>query len=949
MKRRPQDTKDFNRRPQGIKEVREAREQADAERRRLLERHKDHHLAVQREQQARAAVLEAKRNRFAGLSIADALAAARRLAFIDLEADQKGDAVPLNRPTLAMLEMFLKVLRDRSSVATLQWPRGSRDMSILHPLAMLAIMGSSSERASGTYMWCPAVADFRTLYYPWRGCGTGNIQRRVLVDRNEITKRNGFHLTRGHVGEAERSPELGKLHITLGHLNHLKLRDVAKPHLAHPTLGELYPTFGALGGEDAPRPFTAALYELFGRVRHGAALDQLQDHRADICQPTTAPFAFFGICPRSNVKSALHHSALSKGRAADACILDLGPPGLARLGPAWEGEVEEFLQMLVAHHPETPVFAVTQDIYVHRRIAHVLAKVGLTDRPSAGGSPPSRVVVRSSDDCFAVDADIGEVTEVAFQFHSAAGHGTAALRALSDAARASSDPSMAGLLRHSMGNVRRAMSLPCGLAAAHEVLGETDAGAETFLERRSAGTVLAVIKRQIELCVDGAERQRLTEAEQAVDVAFNEFENDTPIGSMLVEVAGAMSRKSSPSVIAFSSDYELLLGKRRICSDDEQGEQIKKRLASGFIRLATLQALDAELANIESGRSRNSWKRLVVVAPPRDPFAILLGRKWLPEEIIVLADREFVDRLGVTYAVLASHPDLTGAGRIGSRLAKAATAAKTEARARDVAPIDLDLDARGPTLIDESVIDLTTGEDDDDEREVVEFALESGRTMRVRPGGLVVRHDRFADLNPFQRATAREVTRGNTIVVPNQAFVQEARAVLPVRVLAHARVQVYHAAVEAALPGLPGATRAAKARHVIERLRSAGARVVVEATVLDWLNAAEHKLLPADLLRPHAPQHWREFRAFMGVINIPSALAETIWREGIEPLRIDRRKAGARMAQAFVSVLVDPHGGPSAMPSDVKEAIARLRRQAMEHLDGVLAVRRQDQREDAHA
>ena len=107
-------------------------------------------------------------------------------------------------------------------------------------------------------------------------------------------------------------------------------------------------------------------------------------------------------------------------------------------------------------------------------------------------------------------------------------------------------------------------------------------------------------------------------------------------------------------------------------------------IASGFIRLVTLQALDTELANIESGRSRNSWKRLIVVAPPRDPFAILLGRRWLPEEIIVVADREFVDRLGVTYAALASHPDLSGAGKIGSRLAKAAAAAKAEARARDV-------------------------------------------------------------------------------------------------------------------------------------------------------------------------------------------------------------------------------------------------------------------------
>src|SRR4051812_17534078 len=122
MSRRPQN---FNeRRQQGIKEVREAREKAEAERRRTFERYKEHRTAVDRERHAREAVLAVKRARFTALNIADALAAARRLTFVDLEAEEAGAALPLNRPTLAMLEGFLKVLRERISVATLQWPRG---------------------------------------------------------------------------------------------------------------------------------------------------------------------------------------------------------------------------------------------------------------------------------------------------------------------------------------------------------------------------------------------------------------------------------------------------------------------------------------------------------------------------------------------------------------------------------------------------------------------------------------------------------------------------------------------------------------------------------------------------------------------------------------------------------------------------------------------------------
>jgi hypothetical protein len=187
------------------------------------------------------------------------------------------------------------------------------------------------------------------------------------------------------------------------------------------------------------------------------------------------------------------------------------------------------------------------------------------------------------------------------------------------------------------------------------------------------------------------------------------------------------------------------------------------------------------------------------------------------------------------------------------------------------------MNASGPSSTDETIIDLTT-EEDDDECEILEFALESGRTMRIRPGRQVIRYDRFADINPFERATAREITSGNTIVVPNHAFVQEASAVLPVRILAQTRVQVYHAAVEAAISILPGDTRTAKARYVIRRLRSAGARAVVEAIVLDWLNAFEHKFAPADRLRPHAPQHWREFRAFMEAINIPGTRGHDLAR-----------------------------------------------------------------------
>jgi hypothetical protein len=64
-----------------------------------LDRFKEHQGAVDRERHVREVVLAAKRGRFATLSITDALAAARRLTFVDLEAGGTGLTAPPADPT----------------------------------------------------------------------------------------------------------------------------------------------------------------------------------------------------------------------------------------------------------------------------------------------------------------------------------------------------------------------------------------------------------------------------------------------------------------------------------------------------------------------------------------------------------------------------------------------------------------------------------------------------------------------------------------------------------------------------------------------------------------------------------------------------------------------------------------------------------------------------------
>ena len=925
-----------------LDQIRDGQARAAANRKRLIERLKA--------QAARVPVVKPQETslpsgpvdrRFENLNIDNAMAAAGRLRlkFLDTKVGQWRS---LNRPTLYLLEQFLHTLQGRHSAIVLQWPVGQRDVSLIHPLAMLATLCAPSPRVARGICWCDAVPDFRTLYFPWSGGATGAVQRNLLVDRDELLGRNKHHLTRRHVNEPEASDTLGRLHETLGHLHRLSKQEAHKPHLAHPTLAEIYAVFVAEGGDGESKPFEQAVGELFGRVRYGAALDQLTDHRPELSHAASAPFALFGVSSRANLRHVFSHTSLSAapggGRPPDVCLLDLGPPALNRLGHAWEEEVERFLAEVRGRFSGLPVLAVTQDSYVHRRVARIIRGSGQNAKVKADAQTcKSSILVRVSDDPLATDPAIEHVSQIQAQFYSAAGSASEALSALSEAARGTSDAILAGTLRRGMGGLRRALSLPCGLAKAYAVLCEeqSQADAEAFLEFRSRATLLGPIQNALATGIGGTERARLLEAETAVRCAFDALDAETPIGSLLRELAVTLARKSSRSLVVFASDIERRLGEHRIVGDDEHGHLLQRRVNSGYMLLASAVDVEARLREIETSRDRNSWKRLVLIAPSLDQLSVTLSRRWLPEELVVVCDRTFAVQVAGLYRALGVHSDFAGEERIGGRLSSVAAAAHAEALARAVAPVDLELEPHPTFNASEEVVDLAD-DGEDDAHEVVILKLQSGRTLRARLGSVIVRYHRDAEINPFERTVARDIGSGVAIVVPDHAFIDEARRILPVRVLAQNWVQLYHASIEASLQGIAGDTLNAKARTVLAQIRARGARTESEGAVLDWLRVEEHKSAPRDRLRPHAPQKRREFNAFMAIINVAEGIAEKIWTEGIEPLRIDRRRAGLRMAQAFVSVLVDPHAAAAGLDASVRQSIGTLRTRALDHLDEVV-------------
>jgi hypothetical protein len=620
------------------------------------------------------------------------------------------------------------------------------------------------------------------------------------------------------------------------------------------------------------------------------------------------------------------------------CLLDLGPPALSRLGHGWADQVEAFIQAVRKRYPILPFLAVTQDGYVHRQVLQMLEPPRPT-RSANGEDPPptSKVLLRKTEDALTPESTSdGDLTTLKAVVASAGGPPTAALTAMSSAARGLSDASVAGRIRRAMGGLRRAASLPCGLGAAHAWLEDLEgqAAAESFLERRSASDVLAPILEALDGPCTAAERERLLDAQAKVQRAYDGLEGDTPVGSLLLDQAVSLARKSTPSLFVFGTETERKLAERRWMTDPDHGEMLGEKVAGGKLRLIGADELDVVLEDIGSGRDRKSWKRMVLVAPVLDRLSALLIRTWLTEELIVICDHDLAGRIAATYGGLAKHPDIQTYRSLAQRLEALASEAKREAEARDVSVVDLSVEP-APIIVDsDEVIDLI--DDDEGGRSVVTISLQSGRTLRIRPGSVVVKYRRDAEINAFDKDTARDVHVGEVIVVPDRAFVAEARRVLPVEVLALSRVAMFHRLVVGALAEIPGGGLPAKAKIVGQRMRALGAREVGQASIIDWLRAADHQLVPPEKRRPHAPQNKTEFRAFMEVLGV-GALAEMIWNEGVQQMRVARRQAGLRMAQAFVSVLVDPHGASLGFDVAVRSKIAILRQRALDHLDTVTA------------
>jgi hypothetical protein len=299
---------------------------------------------------------------------------------------------------------------------------------------------------------------------------------------------------------------------------------------------------------------------------------------------------------------------------------------------------------------------------------------------------------------------------------------------------------------------------------------------------------------------------------------------------------------------------------------------------------------------------RGAYERLIVIGAT--PIAIrgLLTSVMAPDEVLLLGDAAgsglVLAELAPLARIEAFAPVAKRAADLLAALERGGLSEKLDAGESELnlfpqpKSTDIDLSREGAAYSGEKVV-LVTGTN-----RVVYRA--NSDVLVFSPG----------EVRPFERVAAREVERGDQILVLDEAVRERVRRALATSRSSLAQLAAYHAHIALLRAGVPGQLTAEKVREVLRRMRE------IDPTLPDTELTNIQRWLTADLApaahdgsrQPRAARDWARFRLFMRVIGVDDVLAETYWRFAIVPTRSYRVQEGHLFNQRVVQFVLDPEG-----------------------------------------
>jgi hypothetical protein len=618
----------------------------------------------------------------------------------------------------------------------------------------------------------------------------------------------------------------------------------------------------------------------------------LESHIAVVGDPLKTPFAIFGLPPVTRLDALLHCLKFSRfvTKSLDALVVDVTRTGRSELPEDWEDRFTIALQALEhVSGRRPPVVVLSEDAFALRKAVRALRTANAALRPVR--PVPLEVGAYLLEPGLFGPAGIlpDEVAPIVFEADiKDASLATVRndLLGLGRRFRQGGQAEAAAGVSRALAFVRRSASLPISLGEArgiadilHDGDDEVDISARAlFRPKMALGPLAAAADLVPEF---GDETRRLI---RDVETRVTAWEKETPVSAKLARVLqdDAWNSKTTSVTIPDHRTSDVYLSSDRVL-----GLRCQIVDASGLLELLAFRPPT----------------RIIVVGPTPGVVRALLTAPVAPQRVLLLGD---VAGIALLSAEIAPVSRIAGFALIADR-ARAMSAALQRGGANE--RLDLaEAEFCVASILPEAEIDFTrSGETY--KGEILHFTTSRGHRLAFRPTSDVLEFSP-GEARPFERTQAREVRRGDRILVLDASVREPIR-----RAIAGSRenlkqLALYHSRIAAIRAAAVGASDQEKARHVLTAMRALDPAIGAHElqNVARWVTADKAPGEADGGRQPRAARDWPRFRVFMKAVGVDAHSADMYWRAAIVPARSYRVHEGYLFNQRVVQFILDPEG-----------------------------------------
>jgi hypothetical protein len=650
---------------------------------------------------------------------------------------------------------------------------------------------------------------------------------------------------------------------------------------------------------------------------------QLSEHVAGVGDPLRAPYGVFGLPSAKRPEHLKPHFSYGRFQTngLDAVIVDLTKSGRSELGDDWQKRLEvlvDALQFAPGRRP--PIVIITDDVFVFGKAVKSLRARGALQRPPrkrclemgalllGSGLFGNEHLPPSYLSPLKITADIKDAS-------------LAPLR--KEALRIGHELSVGGH-RHlaegvseALGMLRRVASLPLGLKEASATIDILfDADDEVHARIRSLFRPKMALARLATVADhDAALGDASTQLRERIETKLLGWADETPVSLKLAAML-QQAEWNSPATLISTPDARV--SEAYLASD----------------RAVNIAAEITDHHSLSKAFEARRFKQLIALSPTPELVRSLLVEEHCPQTVAILGDA------AGTALVVAQLRPLTRIAAFQPLAERAQAILHALERGGSDESLDVaEVQFRVTAAQQERNIDFTQA-GEAWEGDTVEVATTRVARISYRPTSDVLAYSP-GETRPFERKSARDVRRGDHILVLDSRLREPLRQALAGSKKALGQLKLYHDRMNLELANQEGISNSDKARRLAQAMRDIDPTFGghEDANVLRWITAGQVREAQDGTRQPRAARDKSRFDLFMKVLGVDQTLADLYWFGAITPSRAYRALEGYLFNQRVVQFVLDPEGTVGSSWSLLHDLWQRVI-EAVDEVSDVTVVRR---------